>query len=215
MSTAHHALNPPLDIPADAEPAGLLTAQELLAGSLLVHEVEVPPQVLAPGQAAAGAAPGPGAASAAPRRVRLKPLKVATLALIAKAARDDASLVPLLMVKESLVEPALGFEQVRQMHAGLVQFLVAAVHRVSGLDADGSALRAATGSAIGEAHVLLARHYGWTPAQVAELTPGQMAVYLSGLAPLGAGGGPGGGQDGGPDGGAGAWPGGRAHEGGA
>lgn len=175
MTAARHDLTASLDIPADAEAAGLLSAQELLAGSLLVHDVDIPPQVLNPGLGAA-------AAQAAPRRVRLRPLKVATLALIAKAARDDASLVPLLMLKESLVEPALGFEQVRQLHVGLVQFLVAAVHRVSGLDADGSALRAVASSVIGEAHLQLARHYGWTPAQVAELTPGQVAVYLQGLA---------------------------------
>ena len=175
------------DLAPNAAP-GLLTPQELLAGSLLVHEVAVPPAVLNPGQALA---------DGAQRRVRLRPLKVATLALIAKAARDDASLVPLLMVKECLVEPALGFEQVRQMHAGLVQFLVAAIHRVSGLEADGAALQRAGASAIGQAHLLLARHYGWTPAQVAELTPGQMAVYLAAVAPAGpAGAGAGAGADG-------------------
>jgi hypothetical protein len=149
----------------------MLTPQELLAGGLLLHEVEVPPAVLNPGTAD----------DAAARRVRLRPLKVATLALISKAAQDDASLVPLLIVKESLVEPVLDFAQVRQLHAGLVQFLVAEVNRISGLDADGTAARAAAGSPIGEAHVLLARHYGWTPAQVAELSPGQVAVYLAGL----------------------------------
>lgn len=148
----------------------MLTPQELLAGGLLVHEVEVPPAVLHPGQAGDGGEP---------RRVRLRPLKVATLALITKAAHDDASLVPLLIVKESLVEPALSFDQVRQLHAGLVQFLVAEINRISGLA--GGAAQAAAASPIGEAHVLLARHYGWTPAQVAELSPGQVAVYLAGL----------------------------------
>jgi hypothetical protein len=34
---------------------------------------------------------------------------------------------------------------------------------------------------IGETHLQLARHFGWTPAQVAELTPGQVAVYLAGI----------------------------------
>ena len=160
---------------APTAPAALLSPQELLAGSLLVHDVVVPPTVLHPGQAVA--------TDAGARQVRLRPLKVATLALIAKAAQDDAALVPLLMVKESLVEPALSFDQVRQLHAGLVQFLVAAIHRISGLEADGAAVQDAGASAIGQAHVLLARHYGWTPAQVAELTPGQMAVYLRGLQP--------------------------------
>src|SRR5580765_5805521 len=100
----------------------ILTAQELLAGSLLVHDVAVPAAVLRPG----------GEADAA-GMVRLRPLKVATLALISKASREDPSLVPLLMIKESLVEPALALEQIRQMHAGLLHFLVAAINRISGL----------------------------------------------------------------------------------
>lgn len=175
MQTARHmSAEARADADAGPAPAALLTPQELLAGSLLVHDVVVPQALLHPGQAAPD--------DAAERLVRLRPLKVATLALISRAARDDASLVPLLMVKESLVAPALSFDQLRQMHAGLVQFLVAEIHRISGLEPDGAAVREASASAIGEAHLLLARHYGWTPAQVAELTPGQMAVYLSGLA---------------------------------
>jgi len=148
----------------------ILTAQELLAGSLLVHDVAVPAAVLRPG----GQADSAG-------MVRLRPLKVATLALISKASREDPSLVPLLMIKESLVEPALALEQIRQMHAGLLHFLVAAINRISGLDADGNAARGAAASVIGETHLQLARHFGWTPAQVAELTPGQVAVYLAGI----------------------------------
>ena len=147
----------------------ILTAQELLAGSLLVHDVAVPAAVLRPG----------GEADAG--KVRLRPLKVATLALISKASREDPSLVPLLMIKESLIEPALALEQIRQMHAGLLHFLVAAINRISGLDADGNAARGAATSVIGETHLQLARHFGWTPAQVAELTPGQVAVYLAGI----------------------------------
>src|SRR6186713_1778151 len=94
----------------------ILTAQELLAGSLLVHDVAVP-------------RPG-GEADAATGKVRLRPLKVATLALISRASREDPSLVPLLMIKESLVEPALPLEQIRQMHAGLLHFLVSAINRI-------------------------------------------------------------------------------------
>jgi hypothetical protein len=153
-----------------AEPDEILTAQELLAGSLLVHEIAVPAGVLRPGSEADSAG-----------KVRLRPLKVATLALISKAAREDPALVPLLMIKESLVEPALALEQIRQMHAGLLHFLVAAINRISGLDADGNAARGAAASVIGETHLQLARHFGWTPAQVAELTPGQVAVYLAGI----------------------------------
>lgn len=163
-----------VDQPADGAGGGLLSAQELLAGAQLVHEVELPAMVLYPGQ--------PEAPSAR-RTVRLRPLRIATLALIAKAAQDDPALVPLLMCKESLVAPALGLDQLRQLHAGLVQYLVGAINRISGFAPDGSAVQAVVESPIGEAHLLLARHYGWTPSQVAELTPGQLAVYLAGLAP--------------------------------
>ena len=158
--------------PTARKDSTILTAQELLAGSLLVHEVAVPASVLRPGADAGDASPG---------RVRLRPLKVATLALISRASREDPSLVPLLMIKESVAEPTLALDQIRQMHAGLVHFLVAAINRISGLDSGESAARGASSSAIGEAHVQLARHFGWTPAQVAELTPGQVAVYLAGI----------------------------------
>jgi hypothetical protein len=152
---------------AAPEGAPILTAQELLAGSLLAYDVVVPPDVLRPdGDAVEG-------------RVRIRPLKVATLALITRAAQEDPSLVPLLMIKDSLVEPTLPLEQIRMLHIGLVHFLVAAINRISGLDAGG--LREASSSAVSEAHVLLARHFGWTPAQVAELTPGQVALYLAGV----------------------------------
>src|SRR5262245_35640620 len=148
--------------PISRQDGEILTAQELLAGSLLVHDISIPSAVLRPGSEAAGIATG---------KVRLRPLKVATLALVAKAAREDPSLVPLLMVKESLIEPALPLDQIRQMHAGLLHFLVAAINRISGLDSGESAARSASASVIGEAHLQLARHFGWTPAQVAELTP--------------------------------------------
>jgi hypothetical protein len=155
---------------------GLLSAHDLLAGSALVHEVEVPAQVLRPGASASAAEPGRAAGY-----VKLRPLRIATLALILRASREDPSLVPLLMIKESLVEPALQLEQIRQLHAGLVHFLVARINLISGLDTDGAGAQSAAASPIGQTHLLLARHFGWTPQQVAELTPGQVAVYLAGI----------------------------------
>ena len=32
--------------------------------------------------------------------------------------------------------------------------------------------------------ILLAKHFGWTPDQVSQLTPGQVAVYLAGVEKL-------------------------------
>lgn len=160
-------------IPGEGSGGGLLSAHELLAGSTLVHDVEVPEQVLRPGSAAE-----PGKAAG---HVKLRPLRIATLSLILRASREDPSLVPLLMVKESLVEPALQLEQIRQLHAGLVHFLVARINLISGLDTDGAGAQSAAASPLGQTHLLLAKHFGWTPQQVSELTPGQVAVYLAGI----------------------------------
>jgi hypothetical protein len=159
-----------------ARPAAL-TAQDLLAGGGLVHEIAVPEAVLRP---SADARDEGGVAGF----VRLRPLSVGTLALISRAAREDARLVPLLMIKESVVEPAVSLEQARQMHVGLVQFLVEQINVVSGLGPDGSSYDGVLQSPVGRTHLLLAKHFGWTPEQVAQLTPAQVMVYLAGVEKL-------------------------------
>ena len=65
--------------------------------------------------------------------MQLRPLTIGTFQLIMRAARDDAGMIPLLMIKESLVSPRLSLEQVRQLHLGLVNFLIAHIREVSGL----------------------------------------------------------------------------------
>ena len=150
----------------------MLSAQDLLAGSKIIHEIEVPPQVLMPaGEMEAGEAVW----------VRMRPLNVTTLTLISRAAREDTSLIPLLIIKEALVEPALSLEQIRQMHVGLVHFLVSKANQISGLMSDGQGIEDALQSPVGQTHLLLAKHFGWTPDQVSQLTPGQVAVYLAGI----------------------------------
>jgi hypothetical protein len=85
------------------------------------------------------------------------------------------------MLKESLFEPELGLDDIRRLHVGLVQFLLDRINEISGLHGlDGGADEAAR-SALGGTHLLLARHFGWTPEQVSQLTPGQVAVYLAGV----------------------------------
>ena len=152
----------------------ILSAQDLLAGSTLTHEVDVPEAI---------------PSLAGPRRRRRRdgsgrPLSVGMLALISRASREDPALVPLLMIKEGLVEPAVTIEQARQMHVGLVHFLVGKINEASGLGAEGEALERALGSPAGQVQILLARHFGWTPQQVAQLTPGQVMVYLAGIEKL-------------------------------
>lgn len=39
-------------------------------------------------------------------------------------------------------------------------------------------------SELGATHLLLAKHFGWTPEQVSALTPGKVAVYLAGVRQL-------------------------------
>ncbi|HEX6711474.1 MAG TPA: hypothetical protein VF068_14175 [Rubrobacter sp.] len=159
---------------AHAETQTVLDAQDLLAGSTITHEVRVPRKILTPG---AESLDEGGV-------VRMRPLNVAVLTLVSRAAREDPSLIPLLMIKESLVEPVLSLDQIRQMHAGLVYFLAERVNSISGLGNDDEALEGMANSPLGQTHILLARHFGWTPEQVSQLTPGQVAVYLAGVAKL-------------------------------
>jgi len=158
--------------------ATILTAQDMLAGGNITHDVEVPASVLRPGTVE------DECAEAGMGSVRLRPLSVGTLALISRAAREDASLMPLLMIKEAMIEPKVGLDQVRQMHVGLVHFLVGRINLLSGLTLDGQAIEEYAQSALGQTHLMLARHFGWTPDQVAQLTPAQVAVYLSGIEKL-------------------------------
>jgi hypothetical protein len=171
--------------------ASYLTAADLLVGSQGTHDVVIPAAILnphldvSPGAIASAnhASNGSinGSANHADQRVRVHPLSLATMTLISRATRDDASLVPILMIKEAVIEPTLTIEQIRQMHVGLVHYLVAQINRLSGLGADGSALDQAVNSSLGQTHLLLAKHFGWTPDQVSQLTPGQVAVYLAGI----------------------------------
>lgn len=156
----------------------ILTAEDLLAGSQLIHTATIPPAVLAPNLT------GSTINEAQANCVRLRPLNIATLTLISRASRDDPSLAPLLIIKEALVEPRLSLEQIRQLHVGLVHFLVSQINLISGLSAEGETVDGAVDSSLGRSHLLLARHFGWTPAQVSQLTPGQVAIYLAGLEKL-------------------------------
>lgn len=155
--------------------ARILNADDLLMGSKSFHDVTIPASILTP--VATNDAVEPG-------RVRMRPLNIAILTLISRAAREDASLIPLLMIKEAVVEPALTLDQIRQMHVGLVYFLVSQVNLISGLDTNGQALDETVDSPLGRTHILLAKHFGWTPDQVSQLTPGQVAVYLAGIEKL-------------------------------
>ncbi|MBN1480114.1 hypothetical protein JXA70_07575 [candidate division KSB1 bacterium] len=150
----------------------ILSDADLLAGSTIIHDIPIPQEVLQPGQ---------GSDTDSPGVVRLRPLNIATLSAISRAARDEVSLIPMLMIKESVIEPALKIEAIRQMHVGLVHFLVDKINQISGLATDEKTLEQSAFSALSQTHILLAKHFGWTPEQVSQLTPGQVAVYLAGI----------------------------------
>jgi hypothetical protein len=103
-----------------------LTPEDLLAGAELTHEVAIHDHVLRSG-AASRADAGPA------RVVQLRPLTLGTFQLIMRAARSDASLIPLLMIKESLVEPAMSLDQIKRLSLGLITFLIGHIREISGL----------------------------------------------------------------------------------
>lgn len=106
-----------------------LTPDDLLMGSTIAFEVVIPPNILHPNtQEQSTQQDGTPALV-----VQLRPLTIGTFQLIMKAARNEPGLIPLLMIKESLEQPKLTLEQVRGMHLGLVNFLIAQIRQISGL----------------------------------------------------------------------------------
>jgi hypothetical protein len=99
-------------------------ADDLLAGANATFVVEVPAAVVRPG----------GEADAKPIQVELRPISIGAFQLILKAAREDPGMIPLLMIKEALVAPQMNLAQVQRMHLGLVEFLIAQIRAVSGMD---------------------------------------------------------------------------------
>jgi hypothetical protein len=143
--------------------AGILTGEALLAGGAIEHDVELPADRLAAGTAG---------------RVRLRPLSVRDLQLIAKAAKDDDALSAALMIQRALVEPKLKLEEVQALPAGLARFLVDAVNEISGTDLPRDALEELVQSPLAKACFVLAREFGWTPEEVSGMTIGQILLYL-------------------------------------
>jgi hypothetical protein len=153
--------------------APLLSAEELLAGADATYDVELPEALLPPD----GRASGQGGR----RTVRLRPLTLHDVQLIAKAARGNEVLTSVLMIQRALIEPALPERDIGKMRSGVVRFLVDRINQVSGLTSDTDTQRDLAESPLMQAFVVLAREFGWTPEQVRSLTVGQVLGYLEGL----------------------------------
>lgn len=141
-----------------------LTADELLAGAALTYRVAVPPHLLPPDGVAT--------------EVVLRPLVLADVVRLHRAAGEDGELASTLMVQQALLEPALSLEQVHRLPAGLAEFLLGEVNRVSGLSLDSDELADAVHAPLARACFVLSREFGWTPDRCAELTVGQVLMYL-------------------------------------
>lgn len=153
-----------------------LAVDDLLLGGELTHEVAIPAHVLRP--AGDDSREDGGSAATLPGTVVLRPLVLADVIRIDRAARDDETLTSVLMVHQALVEPAVSIDQVQRMHAGLVEFLLGEVNRISGLRVGGDALEQQIQAPLARACFVLAREFGWTPDECAGLTLGQILLYL-------------------------------------
>lgn len=143
----------------------MLSADELLAGSALTTTVEIPAVLLA----------GNGSQDST---VRLRPLSVQDLRLINRAAQENDDLTAALMVQRALVEPELTVQQISAMSAGLLEFLLQHVNRISGIHVSEEQLCEAMEDPLAQASLTLAREYGWTAGDIGELTLGQMLLHL-------------------------------------
>lgn len=143
----------------------MLTTEELLAGGSLLHEVEIPADLL-------------NLNGSSNQRVKLRPLTVRDLQLIGKAARDDESLSAALMIQQALVEPALKMEQISKLSGGLARFLVQKINAISGINTPQDALEELVQAPLARACFTLAKEFGWTPEEVSGMTIGQILLYL-------------------------------------
>ncbi len=156
-----------------------LSADDLLAGAAATYTVDVPAAVLRPGGDGQGALGGNGGSGG---QVTLRPLTVRDVQRVAQAAKEQRLVSGVLMVQQALVSPKLSVEQAGSLSAGLLQFLLDQVNRISGLTVQEDDLDSALKAPLTRACFVLAREFGWTPAECAALTLGQILLYLEMLA---------------------------------
>ena len=145
-----------------------LTVDDLVAGSAVTHRVEVPSGLLAAG-------PGGPAVGGV---VEIRPVTVADLQRIGRAAREDDELTAALLVHQALVSPSLTLAEVQRLPAGLARYLVEIIEERSGISTPRNALAELVQAPLARACFVLAREFGWTPEQVSGMTIGQILLYL-------------------------------------
>src|SRR3954464_11174762 len=157
-----------------------LTADALLASGSATHSVRIPLSLLRGG--ATNGQPSVDTESSNAGEVTLRPLLVRDVDRVVRAAREQRVLASVLMVQQSLVAPKMSVEQVGDLPAGVVQFLADRVNAISGLSVSEDELEQAVRAPLARACFILAREFGWTPAECSELTVGQVLLYLEMIA---------------------------------
>lgn len=155
-----------------------LTADALLASGSTTHAVRIPLSLLR-GAATSGAGDADGGPGG---EVTLRPLLVRDVDRVVRASREQRVLASVLMVQQALVAPKMTVEQVGDLPAGVVQFLADRVNAISGLSVSEDELEHAVRAPLAKACFILAREFGWTPAECSELTVGQVLLYLEMIA---------------------------------
>jgi hypothetical protein len=143
-----------------------------MAGGNMSYEIEIPEAVLHP------KLDGESVNSETGKKVKLRPLTVKDVQLIAKAAKDDEVLTSVLMIQKAVVEPQLKQGDIANMHSGLIGFLVDRINYISGLSTTEDEIQEIAESPIVQAFFVLAKEFNWTPQQVREMTVGQILGYL-------------------------------------
>ncbi len=151
-----------------------LTAEDLLVGADLTHDVRIPVALLA-----GGGAEETEEVEDVEATVVLRPLTVRDLQQIGRAGEDnDDGLAAALMIRQALVKPALGLDQITRLPAGLARFLVERINQISGVDTPRDELAELVQTPLARACFVLAREFGWTPEEVSGMTIGQILLYL-------------------------------------
>lgn len=144
-----------------------LTADDLLAGGNVKHDVVIPAELL-----------NHNGEASLDSQVVLRPLTVSDLQRIDRASRDDESLSAGLMIQQAIVDPAVNLDQVRQLPAGLARFLIEKINSISGISTARDELTELVQAPLARACFILSKEFGWTPEEVSGMTIGQILLYL-------------------------------------
>jgi len=144
-----------------------LTADDLLAGGSIKHDVAIPAELL-----------NNNGAASLNSQVVLRPLTVSDLQRIDRASREDESLSAGLMIQQAMVDPAVNLDQVRQLPAGLARFLIEKINSISGISTARDELTELVQAPLARACFILSKEFGWTPEEVSGMTIGQILLYL-------------------------------------